>query len=477
MAKPSSEGRRLWMAQLGALTAAQAASPLALSLAAASSVAAQTHSNYKALVCVFLQGGNDAYNTVLRTDSSSWARYLSARPAGPESLTLPQATLPGGVLPLHGFDLALHPQLKHLQDQFDRKRLAIVSNIGPLLQPLSKQDYSTSPGALPPKLFSHNDQQSTWQSMHPEGASVGWGGRMADMLASGNTTSLFTAISAAGRAVWLSGQSVRQYQVAPNGAIKMGVTTGNDGVDRVFNIPEVAAALKRIATDQQAVNTLEKDLALVAQRSMSAEQLLSKALPPASAIEFAGLPSNNSLAKQLQIVARCIGAQKSLGVKRQVFFVNHWGYDTHDNQKSHHALALKTLNDALSYFDQVLIAQGQSDQVTTFTSSDFGRTFTSNGDGSDHGWGGHHFVMGGAVNGGQVIGNLPVYGVRRSGSNQFDDTPDQIHNGIMLPTLAVEHLGSALARWFGLSPSQIGDVFPRLSRFDASVSMNGLLRT
>lgn len=465
------------MAKMAALTAAQAASPLAMSLAAAGAVAAQSTQDYKALVCVFLQGGNDAYNTVLRTDATSWNRYIAARSSGPDSLTLPAAHQVGGVLPLKGRALAMHPQLVQLRDMFDHDRLAIVGNIGPLLQPLTKQDYGSGLPALPAKLFSHNDQQSTWQSLHPEGASLGWGGRLADMMASGNESSLFTAISASGRSVWLSGRSVRQYQVAPNGAIRLGINTTQDGIDRVFNIPEVAAALKRITTDGQTTNWLENELASVAQRSMTAERLLSNALQPESAIEFAGLPANNQLAKQLQIVARCIGAQQKLGIKRQVFFVNHWGYDTHDNQKGNHASALKTLNDALAYFDQVLSGQGRSDQVTTFTSSDFGRTFTSNGDGTDHGWGGHHFVMGGAVNGGQVIGALPVYGVRRAGSNEFDDTPDQIHNGIMLPTLAVEHLGGCLARWFGLSPSQIADVFPQLSRFDQSVSMDGLLRT
>ena len=464
------------MAQMGALTAAQAASPLALGLAAAGSVAAQSTQDYKALVCVFLQGGNDAYNTVLRTDAASWNRYIAARSSAPDSLALPAAYQVGGVLPLKGQALALHPQLGQLRDMFDQDRLAIVSNIGPLLQPLTKQDYSAGLSALPAKLFSHNDQQSTWQSLHPEGASQGWGGRLADMMASGNESSLFTAISASGRAVWLSGRSVKQYQVAPNGAIRLGVSTTPDGIDRVFNIPEVAAALKRIATDGQTTNWLEHELAAVAQRSMTAERLLSNALPPESAIEFAGLPTNNPLAKQFQIVARCIGAQQKLAIKRQVFFVNHWGYDTHDNQKGHHASALNTLNDALAYFDQVLSAQGQWDQVTTFTSSDFGRTFTSNGDGTDHGWGGHHFVMGGAVNGGQIIGAMPAYGVRRTSSNQFDDTPDQLHNGIMLPTLAVEQLGARLANWFGLSPSQIADIFPRLSQFDESTSMNGLLR-
>lgn len=459
---------------MGALAYARLASPLALHLAACGAASAQNASDYKALVCVFLQGGNDTYNTVLRTDSGSWERYVHARSADPASLVLGQPGTSSGVLPLPGWEAALHPRLSRIQDLFTQRRLAVVSNVGPLLEPLTKAEYLDKSKPLPSKLFSHNDQQSTWLSMAPEGASEGWGGRMADMLLDGNGGSMFTAISASGNTVWLSGKTVRQYQVANAGAIRMGSTLDANGIERIYNVPQMAAALRRVATDPQATHVMERDLAAVAARSLSAEQVLSKALPNATSQPYAGLPVGNALARQLQIVARCIQAQHSLGLKRQVFFVNLWGFDTHDNQNTAHANALGTLDQALGYFDGVMQAMGMSQQVTTFTASDFGRTLTSNGDGTDHGWGAHHFVLGGAVNGGRVVGTLPTYGIKQASGNAFDDTPDQLHNGILLPRLSVEQLGASLGMWFGLTSGQLLDVFPRLARFDPSRAMGDL---
>lgn len=468
--------RRVWLKQMGALAANGMVSPLALNLAACGAAAAQTSSDYKALVCVFMLGGNDAYNTVLRTDPQSWQRYVLARSAPPGSLALPMAGMPGGVLPLDGMSAALHPALPQLQTLFHAGRAAVVSNVGPLVTPLTRDQYMDKAGLVPAKLFSHNDQQSTWQTLRPEGASIGWGGRMADMLMSGNGQSMFTAISAAGNAVWLSGNSVRQYQVAHSGAIRMGATRDPSGIDRIYNVPQMADALRRVATDSRSLHVMERDVASVAARSIAAEKLLADALPSASNPPFTAMPEGNLLARQLQVVARCIQAQGALGLRRQVFFVSLWGFDTHDNQAQAHANGLRQLDQALAYFDQTLMALGMSHQVTTFTASDFGRTFTSNGDGTDHGWGAHHFVMGGAVQGRQICGNLPAYGVRSGVGTDFDDSPDQIHNGILLPRLSVDQLGARLGRWFGLSPSQLLDVFPNLSRQGMAPPLEGLFK-
>ncbi|KGM42260.1 hypothetical protein JY96_15500 [Aquabacterium sp. NJ1] len=488
--------RRLFLKQMAALAPLGAGAPLALNLAAASSAAAQTATDYKALVCIFLQGGNDAFNTVLATDASSWSRYGAARIQQPDSIALLKDAAPdlsaaagtprrlGGVLPLtpamslQGRSLALHPLLPYLQGLFNQQRkLAIVANVGPLLEPLTREQYKAGSKAIPSKLYSHNDQQSTWQALRPEGATMGWGGRMADMMAA-TDNSMFTAVSAWGNAVWLSGQNVRQYQVALDGAVSMGTTVDAAGQNRLYNVPALADAMARVVRGGRSSHVMEQDLAAVAARSMDAEKLLTAALPSAGARPFGpadllnytdirGMVGQNTLAKQLQIVARCIGAQKALGLKRQVFFVNLWGFDTHNGQNQSHAGLMAQLNHAMAYFDGVITAMGMSDQVTTFTASDFGRSFTSNGDGTDHGWGGHHFVMGGAVRGGMVGGDIPVYGTRSASSYDFDNSPDQVQNGILLPSLAIEQYGATLGRWFGLSTSQLVEVFPRLPNFAA----------
>jgi uncharacterized protein (DUF1501 family) len=458
----SCSSRRLFLKQTASFACLGAGAPLALNLAAMGSVAAQTADRYKALVCVFLAGGNDAYNTVLATDPTSWGAYTSVRSQLPSSLALAR----GNVLDLNptnslgtGRSIGLHPKLAGLQSLFNNdRRLAIVSNIGPLIEPVTKDEYT------------RNDQQSAWQALGPEGSTTGWGGRLADAVASGNSNSLFTGISAAGNAVWVSGQSVKQYQLQPSGALRLGVQA--DG--SVFGSKVVGAALQRIATTAQG-GAFEKDLASIAKRSIDAEKVLSARLPsetgapfgPSSLLYYTkadGSRALNPLAQQLQVVARAIAARDTIGMKRQVFFVSLPGFDTHDDQINRHADLMARLNHALVYFNNVITAMGVPDDVTTFTASDFGRTFTSNGDGTDHGWGGHQFVMGGAVRGGTVIGDVPVYATKNATNNRFDGSPDQLANGALLPKISVEQYGASLGRWFG-AESVLSSVFPNLGNF------------
>lgn len=475
-----SASRRLFMRQTAALSALGAGAPLALNLAAMGSAAAQsaTGGDYKALVCIFLAGGNDAFNTLLATDSTSWNAYTTTRNQQPSSIALPQE----GLMPLSpvkslgGRSVALHPQLGGLQNMFNtQRRLSVVANVGPMVDPLSKDDYLRQLKRVPSKLFSHNDQQSTWQSLAPEGASKGWGGRMAELLtaSSPNGNNLFTGISAAGNAVWVSGNSVKQYQIQPSGVLRMGLPTV--GVEQIYGSTVVASKIQEIAQRARNRHAFEADVAEVGRRSIEADKTLRLALP--SELESPYGPENllyytkptgglavNPLAKQLQAVARTMGARTTLGMKRQVFFVSLGGFDTHDNQLTRHADLMAQLNHAMVYFDNVMTAMGLGSNVTTFTASDFGRTFTSNGDGTDHGWGGHQFVMGGAVRGGVVAGNLPIYSTKNTGNNYFDGSADQLLNGALLPSTSVEHYGSALGKWFGLSDTQIADVFPNLAR-------------
>lgn len=501
--------RRRFLRQAGAVSlAAGAGAPLALNLLAAGSAAAQMATDYRALVCVFLFGGNDAFNTLLATDAASWSAYTATRNQAPDSIALlapgtaPDGTAAagtparlGGVLPIaptdaQGRSFALHPLLGSLRTLLDtERRLAWVPNVGPLLRPTTKAQYGSAGYPKPASLFSHNDQQNTWMAMAPEGATRGWGGRIGDALASANSRTVFTAISAAGNAVWLSGDSVRQYQVGSAGATRMGV----DSAGRVYGSTEVGAALQRIASSTRGSHVLEADLAAVARRSIDAEALLATALRPAGSAPFGTPPASgsysagsdpllqydnpltggrsaNPLAQQLQVVARLVeaGMSGATGVRRQLFFVSLGGFDTHDNQNRNHADLMARLAHALAYLDSTLGALGARQAVTTFTASDFGRTFTSNGDGTDHGWGAHHLVLGGAVRGGNLYGRHPTLGPKNAGNNQFDSSPDQLGNGALLPEVSVDQFGATLAGWFGLSPAQQLEVFPSLAQFDGS---------
>lgn len=503
--------RRLFLRHAGAMSAlvGSSAAPLALNLAALSSASAQAAGGYKALVCVFLFGGNDGFNTLLPTDAASWAAYTATRTQAPDPIALlapgtapdPQAALAsparlGGVLPIaprnaQGRSFALHPLLGSLQALFDgERRLAVLPNIGPLVMPTTKAQYALTSHPKPLRLFSHNDQQNTWQALGPEGATRGWGGRMADLLAAQNTRPVFTAISANGSAVWLAGNTVRQYQVGTSGAIRLGI----DAQGRTYGSATVGATLQRLAGGARGSHPFEIDSAEVARRSIDAEQVLGAGLQPADGAPFGtpaagganynanndpllryaspvtGNASANPLAQQLQIVARLIdGALRgTTGAQRQVFFVGIGGFDTHDNQNRQQADLMARLAHALAYFDTALGALGARQAVTTFTASDFGRTFTSNGDGTDHGWGSHHVVLGGAVRGGDFYGRFPVLGTKNAGNSNFDSSPDQLGNGSLLPETSVDQLGNTLGRWLGVSDADLAGIFPNLANFDAA---------
>lgn len=470
MTKELNASRREFLRKASMLSVVgSAGAPFALNLLTMGSAAAQA-TDYKAIVCLFMSGGNDQANTVLATDTTSWNDYTTVRTttdAG--SIALPAVGAAGGVLPITpvttqaGRTFALHPELGLLKGLFDSGRAAIVANVGPLIMPTTQAQYRAGSVSLPPKLFSHNDQQSLWQAYKPEGAAYGWGGRMGDLLASMNGNTTFTCISAAGNAVFLSGQTVNQYQVSSSGAIPIGGMTGT-----LFGAPAGSNPLQAIISGDRS-NLLEKEHAAVVRRSIGAQSVLSAAMLPAGT---GGVPNptqytnpntlllaNNSLAVQLQTVARIIAGRGSLSARRQVFFVNMGGFDTHDSQRAGQADLMARLAHAISYFDGTLAALPNGDvrnQVTLFTASDFGRTFTSNGDGTDHGWGAHHFVVGGAVRGGDIYGTFPVTGLGHA---------QDIGSGSLLPAISVDQYGGTMASWFGLSTSQIADVFPNIVNF------------
>lgn len=493
--------RRSFLRQLGALSATGVAAPLAVNLAGIGSAAAQSASGYTALVCIFMYGGNDAYNTVLATDPESWNHYLAVRDTialrapGTPPLASAGTGSPdrlGGVLAINparaqGRSFALHPVMTGARDLFEAKRLAVVANVGPLLRPMTKAQYQDDKFAKPPKLFSHNDQSSTWQAGAPEGAIAGWGGRIADLTMESNRRAIFTSISASGNAVWLAGNSVLQYQLSSRGAIRIG-SWGNT----LYGSGEALTRMQNVMRRARTSQVLEQDHAAVVGRSIDAEASLAAALPGNDVAPYgtpgmsgssdpllqydnplSGGKSTNSLAQQLQIVARTIAARGALGMHRQVFFVSMGNFDSHSDQSRMQADNMARLSHGLKYFDDTLTAMGVANDVTTFTASEFGRTFTSNGDGTDHGWGAHHFVMGGAVRGGDLYGRFPAY----SQADERGDfpSPNQLRNGTMLPQVSVDQYAATMARWFGVSDVQLPDLFPNLVNFDAAVRDLGFM--
>jgi len=447
--------RRAFLQRASALALAGGATPWALSLAAmGEAAAAATPADYKALVCVFLYGGNDYANTVVPYDTTSYNKYFGMRP----TLAYTQAQLaPTLLVPsvsLAGRQYALAPELAPLLAAFNAGKLGVMLNVGTLVEPTTKAQYTAASVPLPPKLFSHNDQQSYWQSQSPEGSSSGWGGRMGDLFVAGNGDATFTCVNVSGNAVFLSGSSAVQYQVATSGPVAFSALPYS-GTQSLFGSTACAAALQSIITAPR-THLFENEYARVAKRSIDAGSVLTAALASAPALATS-FPAGNSLADQLKFVARMISTATATSTKRQVFFVSIGGFDTHDGLAAIHPGLLTTVAGALNAFYEATVELGVAGQVTTFTASDFGRTMTAD-DGSDHGWGSMHFMLGGAVNGGRFYGSAPV--VDNGG-------PDDVGQGRMLPSTSVDQYAATLGKWFGLSDTEVLAVLPNLANYNA----------
>ncbi len=463
--------RRGFLRRAATTTLASAAGPWAMNLAAMADAAAATGpDDYKALVCVFLQGGNDHANTLIPVDPPSHAQYQAARPTLAEPLAALQATtLVPANPPSSGRQMALAPGLAPLKPLFDDGRLAVLLNIGPLHGPTTKADFELN-RSLPPKLFSHNDQQAVWQSSQAEGASAGWGGIIGERGLPPPPARLprdnLACINVSSHAVFLEGEASGQYMVDVLGVPPLRTSAGT-----FFGVPDLPLALKALALDVAAdaqAHWMARHHAQVMQRALATNLVLRQALDaPGAVVAPLPLPSTAAefeplwLALQLNTVARLIEARQRLGLQRQVFFVALGGFDHHDNLRALHPVLLSRVGVALGAFQADLDRLGVGGQVTTFTASDFGRTMYSNGDGSDHGWGSHHFVMGGAVRGRRFYGELPdVVG-----------GATDIGQGRLLPTMAVDHLSAALARWMGISdPATLARVAPHLGAWGAAAN-------
>ena len=449
--------RRAFMQRASAVSMMGTAAPFVMNLAAIGEAAAATASDYKALVCVFLYGGNDYANTLVAYDNTQYAAYSAQR----SNLAYTQVSLAATVLnpttPLaNGAQYALAPNLAPLLPVFDAGKMAVMLNIGTLVQPTTKAQYQNGSVPLPPKLLSHNDQQSYWQSSSPEGASSGWGGRIGDLLQAGNGTSTLTCINVSGNAVFLSGRSAVQYSITTGGPIGLNARTSLQGSTAAStllkNLISAPGGLHDFETAHGAVGKRAHDLYTLVSTQLASAPVTTTAFPAAA-------DPQSSLGAQLAMVAKMISMGSEMGVKRQVFFVSTGRFDTHDQLGTLHPTLMANLGNALRAFYDTTVELGVSNQVTTFTGSDFGRALTSNNDGSDHGWGSMHFVLGGAVNGKKFYGINPTLA---------NNGPDDIGQGRLVPTMAVDQYAATLASWFGVTAGNLTTAVPNIGNYAGS---------
>ena len=450
--------------QTGAALSFGAATGFANDLMRFNAFAADT-SGYRALICVFLFGGMDGHDTVIPYDTTNYNAYAQIRR---ELFNRYENNMGGStreraaLLPLNlanasdfgGRQFALPPELAPIHELIERGDGAIVANVGPLVEPINRDQFRNRSVPRPPRLFSHNDQQSVWMASEPEGARFGWGGRLADMIAasSSNPDTTFTAVSAAGNAVFLQGEVVGQYQVGSNGPQEI-IGVSDDELFGSAALPGIYESTLK-AEGQTLTNILQRDFTNIMDRSIEANRTLRDSF--GAAAPFTTVFPQGRLAAQLQVVARIIALRDTLGVNRQVFFVADGGYDSHSNQHNSIPGNHTGIAAAIRAFHDTMTELGIEQDVTTFTSSDFGRTLTINRDGTDHGWGGHHFVIGGGVNGSRMVGDFPL---------PVLDHDQDSGNGRLIPTTSVDQFAATLGSWFGLTDGELDTALPGLMNF------------
>ena len=419
--------------------------------------------SYRALVCLFFYGALDNFDTIIPYNQSAYNEWATVRDPLLETYT--DAAVAGTrerdnlleLTPVNAGDLGgnaygLAPQMPELARIFNAGDASIVGGVGPLIRATTRQDIDDDIAQLPPKLFSHNDQQSLWQTSSPEGARSGWGGRIADAIY-GGTRTIYSTISASSNPTFLVGDLQRSLEIrSPNVSPVAG--TG----EKYLGSTELAGLLRdhyaQLGIDHS--NLFSRDYAAAqAGGVVSANQLseLMGGTTEGESVEIDG----NKLSEQFAIVAKMISLRGALGVDKQVFFVSMGGFDTHSDQAGRLPFLQSGFDAAIGSFYDWLVASGISSNVTTFTASDFGRTFKPNASGTDHGWAGHHFVIGGGVNGGRIFGDLVL---------PVDGRPLDYGRGRLIPSMSVDLYGAEMAKWLGVSEASLPTVFPNYSNFD-----------
>jgi uncharacterized protein (DUF1501 family) len=432
--------------------------------------AQDTFSDYKALVCLFLSGGNDSNNLVVPTLANEYSNYAAIR----QNLALPSSAVLGiNSLNPDGHTYGLHPVCTELQTLFNEQKLALLFNVGPLLYPMSRDQYRNGSLPKPPQLFSHSDMVTHWQTSLPDQPPrTGWGGRIADLLhpqqldlingvPGVNAAKIAMCTSLAGANTFEVGGTFQQYHVSTSGAVTLSSVTGG----RLQAVKDI------LAIPSSVVNNLQRQAySDVIQGAIATGDTLNTAIANTAATNFWPTPfPNTSLGNQLKMVARLIEGRgpSELNMRRQIFFVSVGGYDTHTSQVGNtaaptdptvgpHANLLNEVSEAMFAFQRAMEFLNVGNSVTTFTASDFGRTFPTNGQGSDHGWGSHHLIMGGAVRGQRTYGTFPVHQI---------NGPDDTSTGRWIPRVSVDQYAATLAKWFGVSNTYIPTIFPNIGRF------------
>lgn len=456
MSNKSNFNRRKFLKHFASSSVAGAGALSALGMSSAS--ANIRNDDHKALVCIFLLGGNDGFNMVVPTSDAEYQQYSQIR----EGLAIPREG-EGSLLGINpagdysGPNLGLHPSMSGARDLFQDGNLGIISNVGTLIKPTTRDLYinrAAENHPLPSHLFSHNDQQTFWQSLRNKGVEqpLGWAGRMADILMNDNANqTLSMNISLSGSNVLLRGKDTTPYIMSPKGVVS---AQGLDG-SSVWDTQRSTAFNHILNNNHQHI--FAKEYAKIKRRSLGLVTEITDAFSAAQPITTP-FPAGNNLAQSLKSVAKMISARDQLGFSRQTFFIGVGGWDTHSNQLAKHSDLLAQLSSGLKYFYDTTVELGIENQVATFTASDFGRTLTSNGDGTDHGWGSHQMVMGGAVGGGRVYGEFP--------SMVIGGADDSGSRGRIIPTTSVDQYAAALARWFGINEADINSIFPNLANFE-----------
>lgn len=409
--------------------------------------AAAASSDYKALVCLFLNGGNDGNSVLVPTDESDYGKYAKAR--GDLAVARKDLRVITPRLYRDGRSYGLNPNLAEIADLFDQGKVAFVGNVGTLVKPTTMRDY-TEGRALPLQLYSHLDQSIQWQSSIVDQPifRTGWGGRMADLLKAMNDNDrLSMAITLGGSNYFQVGEQVAPYAVDAGGA---DLLTGFWGSGREAD--RYQATKRMLAAGHP--NVIGSAFAGATRSAVDSAEFLWDALNKGAALKTV-FPADQT-AQRLRMVARLIGMAPQLGLRRQVFFVNIGGYDVHAAQATAHANLLRELSRAMGSFYQATVELGVADKVTSFTASDFGRSYNPNGDGTDHAWGNVQWVMGGAVAGREIYGKMPSLEV---------GAPDDTGRGRWIPSTSVDEYNAVLARWFGVSEASLPTVLPNIGRF------------
>lgn len=422
-----------------------------------SAVTAPANGEYRALVCIFLSGGNDSYNMLVPRESSAYAAYQASR----SNLAL----APGQLIDIHPVglpDFAVHSAMPEVAALFEAGNAAFVANVGTLIEPVQNRAQVTAmTRQLPLGLYSHSDQIEQWQTSMPHQRSgIGWAGRVADILQDLNANQAVPMnISLDGSNVWQTGDDVAEYSITPNGAVAL--SNYRFGWQQYDAVAQAFSQGVDSQLAQQYGNVLMQTFNARKKSALDAYDSFATASAPAlpGGVSF---PSTY-LGSRLQMVARAIQGRNTLGATRQTFFLNWGGWDHHSGVLGYQAAMLPQVSAAIGAFYQALVAMGVEDQVTLFTASDFGRTLTSNGQGSDHAWGGNQLVVGGSVIGRRIYGQYPNLAVNPSSGPEVN--PLDTGLGRMIPTTSCDEFFAELALWLGVAPGDLPVILPNIGNF------------